>query len=1063
MRIPIAVSLESRDGTVDQDAKVVNGIIEVKGEESFLTKKRPGSVDLGLIRAGVAQLLTYWDSQVIAIQDDYINTGSISSTTTWNASDKGAEVTLSGSNLVATIGVSDDGVRSVVSKSSGKFYWEVTCTTSKYFSIGVANSSASLTAVVGAGDVNSVTVNFNGTILTNGTNATGSSITAFVEGDIIGVALDMDARTVGFNKNNGAFTTVSGAYVPAGDLYAFVQGQGNPASAVTANFGATAFSGTVPAGYTAGLTAASDSFGSSAATALTPTTADLPFSAQDNGSSAASGLLMFKNKQQAWTLDEDGTVTQITDLDYPGTYAVTLTSLTRSGTVATATTAVETIFRVGETVTIAGATPNDYNGAQVITAVTRGGTSSSLPPGVLVTITRSSTTATVTSVTRPHGFTNGQSILISGADQSEYNGVKTITWISATQFSFTVTVTAAAAASPASPATGSPVLEVDNFPYSDMAILNDASDNTAFTININSPAAYGDFAVGGQIVVTTALSGVSGTHTITAVGSAWGVYAQLSFTIAGYAGGTVVGTCSVSKPQVTITSLTVNHTTGLASATTSSAHGLVNYAVISGATQPEYNGGHVVTVTSSTTFTYYINANPTTAESPASPATGTIQAQTTTPITTVTSPSFTFTIAGSPATPATGTITASLSGRLTVPGIVYLDGYFCVMDEQGVIYNSAEDDPSVWNALEHLTAQSESGAGKALFKSINYMVAFKEWSTEFFYNAGNEPPGSPFSPVENAHTLVGCAQGWSVADVSGNLLWVAQEKKQKGRSVYMMRGIEQAKVSTPSIDRILDRDSLAEVYAYGMKLGGHSLYVLTLAISNITLVYDLDSKVWSQWTSLTVGSAVNVTSITRSGTTATVTFAAAHGLSDGDPVLMAGANQSEYNGIFQARRSSSTVVTIEVTGSPATPATGTITGKPYTESYFKFTKYAVADGDDVVLHESDGHLYQLLPTLYQDAGIPINVFCRSSRLDGGSNDRKKLVRVSVIGDSVSDTAMVRWSDDDSSTFSAYRIVDLSALRPELRRCGAFERRSIEYRHVGNTAPTLEALELEIGQ
>ena len=72
---------------------------------------------------------------------------------------------------------------------------------------------------------------------------------------------------------------------------------------------------------------------------------------------------------------------------------------------------------------------------------------------------------------------------------------------------------------------------------------------------------------------------------------------------------------------------------------------------------------------------------------------------------------------------------------------------------------------------------------------------------------------------------------------------------------------------------------------------------------------------------------VNVSSITRSGTTATVATADAHGLSTGDVVLISGATQTEYNGEFVVTVTGFSSFTYEVSGSPTTPATGTITSK----------------------------------------------------------------------------------------------------------------------------------------
>src|SRR3990167_2816875 len=72
-------------------------------------------------------------------------------------------------------------------------------------------------------------------------------------------------------------------------------------------------------------------------------------------------------------------------------------------------------------------------------------------------------------------------------------------------------------------------------------------------------------------------------------------------------------------------------------------------------------------------------------------------------------------------------------------------------------------------------------------------------------------------------------------------------------------------------------------------------------------------------------SAVSVNSITRSGTTATGTTAAAHGLATWDYARVAGATQTAYNGTFAVTVTTTTVYTYTVAGSPATPATGTIT------------------------------------------------------------------------------------------------------------------------------------------
>lgn len=65
-------------------------------------------------------------------------------------------------------------------------------------------------------------------------------------------------------------------------------------------------------------------------------------------------------------------------------------------------------------------------------------------------------------------------------------------------------------------------------------------------------------------------------------------------------------------------------------------------------------------------------------------------------------------------------------------------------------------------------------------------------------------------------------------------------------------------------------------------------------------------------------------SITRSGSTATVTHTA-HGLRTGLKVYIEGANQEEYNGVHTITVTGANAYTYTVSGTPSTPATGTIT------------------------------------------------------------------------------------------------------------------------------------------
>ena len=90
------------------------------------------------------------------------------------------------------------------------------------------------------------------------------------------------------------------------------------------------------------------------------------------------------------------------------------------------------------------------------------------------------------------------------------------------------------------------------------------------------------------------------------------------------------------------------------------------------------------------------------------------------------------------------------------------------------------------------------------------------------------------------------------------------------------------------------------------------------------------TRVFVQDANSQIGSA-SVASITRSDQVATVTTDSAHGYDDGQVVTITGANESEYNVTDQAIivGAADTVFYYAVTGSPTSPATGTIDSGSY--------------------------------------------------------------------------------------------------------------------------------------
>lgn len=170
---------------------------------------------------------------------------------TWNPNDKHANIVLSNGNLTAVNSVNNGGdimVRATIGKSSGKWYWEYSF--SNYpnpITAGIAKAAATLSNYVGS-DASGYCYYYNGNKYNN--NQAAAYGGTYGPGDVIGVALDMDAGTLTFYKNGVsqgmAFSGLSGTFYPAVT-------DNSAVNFVTANFGATSFKYPVPTGFNAGL------------------------------------------------------------------------------------------------------------------------------------------------------------------------------------------------------------------------------------------------------------------------------------------------------------------------------------------------------------------------------------------------------------------------------------------------------------------------------------------------------------------------------------------------------------------------------------------------------------------------------------------------------------------------------------------------------------------------------------------------------------------------------------------------------------------------------------------
>lgn len=237
-----------------------------------------------------------------------------------------------------------------------------------------------------------------------------------------------------------------------------------------------------------------------------------------------------------------------------------------------------------------------------ITSSLLGGTD----PITITSLTRSQNTVTVTT-SSAHGFSAGNSVTISGASPSDYNGTFTVLSSPApTTYTFSYTVTE----TPTYPATGSFTATIPSTSYSITSITRGtANASGVFTVTVTTSSAH-TFTTGDSVTISGALySGYNGTFTLTSATSGTTTF-QYSATETptvsptGSAASTYVGTSCLttgnSKNCVSGLTISRSGTTVLVTdnANLPSVFAVGSYAKLSGVSPSDYDNtttGYLIT------------------------------------------------------------------------------------------------------------------------------------------------------------------------------------------------------------------------------------------------------------------------------------------------------------------------------------------------------------------------------------------------------------------------------------------------------------------------------------
>lgn len=171
------------------------------------------------------------------------------------------------------------------------------------------------------------------------------------------------------------------------------------------------------------------------------------------------------------------------------------------------------------------------------------------------------------------------------------------------------------------------------------------------------------------------------------------------------------------------------------------------------------------------------------------------------------------------------------------------DGYCFALTFDGKLFNSDLNSMANWSANNYITVTG-GGQGIGVAKYRDYIVAFTDYTLEFFYNAGNAG-GSVLSRVNGGIHRIGCLRNAATLPyfrlVGDSLYWVGQNQDSGKRGVYRLNGAAPEKISTPEIDKLVENATMQYI------LGSFDLLGMTHIVFLGTThywCYCVDSGVW---------------------------------------------------------------------------------------------------------------------------------------------------------------------------------------------------------------------------
>ena len=363
-------------------------------------------------------------------------------------------------------------------------------------------------------------------------------------------------------------------------------------------------------------------------------------------------------------------------------------------------------------------------------------------------------------------------------------------------------------------------------------VVTEITDSSLHSITItDGGTGYGSVPT----VTITGGTGATGTATVSD-----GIVTGISITLPGT--GFTTPVITIDTPVKTFDATTLVNTTNDTITLTGHTYGTGNAVTYS-----KGSGGTVIGGLTDLNIYYIINIDANTvklATSGANASAGTAINLTSVGAGTV------HTLTGTQAT-ASGIVNALPTPHVPVP--TFIDGYIVLARANSVdVYTCDLDQPTKWSTESYLSAEMFPDPVISLTRQNNQIVVMGHNSIEFFYDAANAS-GSPLSRNDSTTIQMGTIAPYCIYQNEQFCAYISHSDSG-GRAVWLIQGFQPKKISDEYIERILDAEGdMTPCRGFGFRSKGHMFYMINLKTQGRTLVYDIDEKLWHEWSSNTSG------------------------------------------------------------------------------------------------------------------------------------------------------------------------------------------------------------------